>query len=360
MDHERFDALTRLVAASATRRAALGGLLGAGLAEFFGSAEARKRHKGQGKRRKRCTPKSKAKTCAGRCGVVRNNCKKRVDCGPCACEPACGVCRVCDDRTGQCVPDPSQQGDECGAQGQVCQSDGTCRCDATSCAPCAACQADGRCGAPCEGVGCCDAAGVCQPGTTDAACGTQGGECATCTGFARCQGGACRCVPTTCAAAGKECGTIGDGCGNRLDCGDCPACQRCDAGTGGCVADPSQDGASCDSGDVCAVAQCQGGACAGQPKCTRCEDCDASDGTCSLKPGYSFCVANPTFPPPRCGGTVSEPCICLGSVCSRAPDFIACTPDQSCTTTGGVPGTCVVCPNPYTAYWTACAPPCPS
>ncbi|MCC7023364.1 MAG: hypothetical protein IT338_11070, partial [Thermomicrobiales bacterium] len=294
MDANRFDHLVQSLVLSASRRRLLallaplpllGGLLPLVDEE---TAEAKKRPKHrvrrpphcQGRhtsrcrskrtRKKRCKAKSKAKTCAGKCGPIRNKCRKTVDCGSCACDPPCGECLICDDRTGQCVPDPEQQGDACGETGQICQADGTCACDAKSCAACETCQADGRCSAPCQGRGCCDRAGVCQPGTTDAACGTRGGACASCTGFNHCQGGVCRCVPTTCQAEGKACGTIGDGCGSRLDCGTCsgttPICSRANR----CVA--------CSAATPCPA----GFLCQADGSCRACDiTCPATDHTCA-------------------------------------------------------------------------------
>ncbi|MCA9878204.1 MAG: hypothetical protein KC442_10500, partial [Thermomicrobiales bacterium] len=62
----------------------------------------RKKRQHTGKR-KHCKAKSRTRVCAGTCGVVKNNCGKKVDCGPCACEPACGPCSTCDAATGACV-----------------------------------------------------------------------------------------------------------------------------------------------------------------------------------------------------------------------------------------------------------------
>lgn len=98
MDDCRFDRLVKTFSAPDTRRGVLQVLatfpLFGGLASFLGDdedAEAKgrrkrrkKRHKhGKGRRRKRhkkpCKAKSRTKTCAGKCGIVRNRCKKTVN-----------------------------------------------------------------------------------------------------------------------------------------------------------------------------------------------------------------------------------------------------------------------------------------
>lgn len=145
MDGSRFDQVVRSLTISGTRRSLIALLVSlppfGGLAALLGEDEAearRKRRKkrnkhGKGRRKgnrqKKCKPNSLAKSCAGKCGSVKNNCKKTVDCGSCACIPPCPVCKVCQetpDVPGTCVADASQVGDDCGAAGQVCHADGSC------------------------------------------------------------------------------------------------------------------------------------------------------------------------------------------------------------------------------------------
>ncbi len=114
MDVDRFDGLTRTLATTGTRRGLLqlvaalplaGGLVtrltegayGAGgngngaIIRGPGRRRRRNRHRhnpGQHKdnrkgKRNQCKPESKARTCGRKCGKVRNNCGKRVDCGAC-------------------------------------------------------------------------------------------------------------------------------------------------------------------------------------------------------------------------------------------------------------------------------------
>lgn len=170
MDAHRFDQLVRALSGAAPRRGLLRWLLAFLLSGLFawshrddGDAKGRrkrrkKRHKhGKGRRRKhhkkQCKAHSRAKTCAGKCGAVKNNCKKTVNCGSCGCdEGGCPACQRCDDATRTCQPDPATVGDPCGEPIQVCQSDGTCTCPDTGCG--------GVCG--CEAGFVCDS-GACQP-----------------------------------------------------------------------------------------------------------------------------------------------------------------------------------------------------
>jgi hypothetical protein len=208
LDSRHFDALARVLSTADSRRrmvAALAALpIVGGLLEILGPDEVegkgrRKRRKkahkhGKGRRRKHtrkkqkqptCTPESRATTCAGKCGTVTDNCQQGVDCGSCVCDPPCGICQTCDAQTGQCVPDPQQKGDACGGMGQLCQADGACSCDDTSCPVCRSCHRSGECTNPCRSAGCCDGT-TCQPGTNNDACGNGGVTCEICTGQEQC------------------------------------------------------------------------------------------------------------------------------------------------------------------------------
>jgi hypothetical protein len=143
----RFDRLTRAFAGALSRRGlvqALAVVPALGLAlpgededAIAGRRRRRKiRHrrrkndsKGKG-RRKDCKAETTARTCAGRCGTVRNNCRKKVVCDPCVCEPECPVCQICNGSNGQCGPDPEQLGTGCSESNEVCHGDGSCEaCD---------------------------------------------------------------------------------------------------------------------------------------------------------------------------------------------------------------------------------------
>jgi hypothetical protein len=94
--------------------------------------------KDQGKRRKKCVPDSLARTCAGACATVTNNCGAQVECGSCACTPLCAECETCNDRTGLCEPRSANE----------------------ACGPGASCVSGQE-----TPRGTCDGAGNCQSGT---------------------------------------------------------------------------------------------------------------------------------------------------------------------------------------------------
>jgi hypothetical protein len=109
--HGDFDTLTRALGEAGTRRRlfgllatlpVLGGLFA--LLGFGEDAEAKGRRrrrkkghkhgKGHGRHRKgkrKCKAHSRARTCAGKCGPVKNNCKKTVTC-PCGCDVCATNC----------------------------------------------------------------------------------------------------------------------------------------------------------------------------------------------------------------------------------------------------------------------------
>jgi hypothetical protein len=151
MDARRFDRLVASLFVAGSRRGLLRWVaalpLGGALAVFVADDGEAGREAGRdavsaqgrmGKRKKRCRPNSVARTCAGKCGTVRNNCRKQVNCGACAC-PACGVCQTCDAASGQCVTAANRT--RCGdADGRCCNGvccDGCCRGNG-SCGPCLA------------------------------------------------------------------------------------------------------------------------------------------------------------------------------------------------------------------------------
>lgn len=95
MEHDRFDAAVRKWG-TATRRTVVGLGLGSGLTSLFGLVEAKKKKGKKGK--KKCKAQPTATTCAGKCGVAKNNCKKTVTCGACPDGQCCsgkGACGAC-------------------------------------------------------------------------------------------------------------------------------------------------------------------------------------------------------------------------------------------------------------------------
>jgi len=235
MDEAHFDTLARVLSTAGSRRpvlALLAALPGLGALRADAEAErgrqrqarrkrqdhdhdldAEKRRKKR-KKKKKCTPESAAQTCAGKCGDVANTCQQVVNCGSCVCDPPCPVCQTCNGARAQCEPNAAVTGFWCGERsepGLVCQADGSCACDATSCAPPLSC---GGGGIP----------------------------------------GACGCTPTTCVAAGATCGSIADGCGGELACGACADPQQA------CVNNTCQacgSTAECGSDRICVAGACR-------------------------------------------------------------------------------------------------------
>jgi hypothetical protein len=242
MDLGRLDTLARSFATAGSRRSlvrlvaavpVVGGMLATLTPEEMAAKDRRRRRKQRHKRRKNpgkgkrtCNPRSRDRTCAGKCGLVRNNCKKTVDCGSCDCSLNPAAC-----------------------------PNGTC----------------------------CAGDGACQVGTTNAACGS-GGACDVCTGQEECQGQTCVCVPD----CDRKCGGVDDGCGGS--CSEpCPGGRVC-LSNGSCAVPCPGGGDECsaagcvnrcivtDEGNVCGVgglsdscsttAQCPAGtACIGPVFC---------------------------------------------------------------------------------------------
>lgn len=140
MDAERFDRLVKTLSTVDTRRGLLrlsaalplaglssllteAGVQGSGSGAIVGGGGGRRRRRkarqrrrkarrhhdpGNDKenrkgRRKQCKPNPAAKTCAGRCGTVKNNCGKRVDCGA-------GLLERCDSADQCCAADQTRCG----------------------------------------------------------------------------------------------------------------------------------------------------------------------------------------------------------------------------------------------------------
>lgn len=287
MDERHFDAITRVISVSGARRSLLGllvvlpfagGLFG-GFDETQGKDRRRRRktrHRKHARKRMKqrkhaqCKADSKAKTCADRCGQVRNNCGKSIDCGPCLCNPPCAACSTCDSVAGACVGDPDQEGQACGAPGQLCAPDGACVCTASSCPACEVCGAGGVCTACGGGQICCSdqcVEGVC---CTEGQCidawapDCIGHEC-TCTanGGNPCDGDESCCEGAGCIdlqTDAENCGSCGNACGTGQSCrgGVCGiACgsDLCLVGSEICVQDTC---VACDITCVSADNRCDG------------------------------------------------------------------------------------------------------
>ena len=248
MESDRFNRLVQSMTRSGSRRGLLG-LLAAvpvfgGLAALLGheamgkgrrmrrqkaghekdpSAEKHKKKRSKKKKRKQCRPRPFAITCAGKCGLVPDNCQKTVNCGSCGCNSACPACQRCNSTTQVCEPDPSQTGNACGSAGQLCLLDGTCACHPETCDLGTVCR-DGTCqacgfeGAPCCSSNNCQAGEVCIAGACEL-CGQTGEQCCandTCNVGRVCLAGTCQ----DCGFAGEPC------CANNA----CLGGATCDSG----------------------------------------------------------------------------------------------------------------------------------
>ncbi|MBL8128900.1 MAG: hypothetical protein JNM64_14780, partial [Chloroflexia bacterium] len=265
-----------------------------------------------------CQPEPLAQTCADTCGPVQNNCQQTVDCGSCACQPACPTCQRCNEATTTCEPDPAQVDDACG-DGLLCQADGQCACQGKSCGGCRACE-DGRCVIDptivCTAQDQCHEAGVCDPRT--GACtnpakanGVPCDDGDPCTIDDACQDGACRGTPKDCSAEGDICND-----------GVCRA-------DGTCGKRPKTDGTSCnaDSDSCTAGDSCQNGKCTAGAG-VNCHDQDdaCNDGVCHTADGA--CVKRPKADGTPCGddGTCQNGA-CQEAVCKELGD--TCNPGNN-------------------------------
>lgn len=206
--------------------------------------------------------------------------------------PACisGVSSVACGLGGQACVDCTQSGQVCDLNSHSCQ---TVTCDATTCAGC------------CQG-------NVCQPGTTDGACGLGGIACTTCPSTASCNpsSGKCNLPPPKCNAS-----TCPSGCCSGDIC-ITPGTTDTACGTpGGACVDCTKLGEAC-MGGKCApsmgtcnamscVGCCQAGTCfAGflDSRCgsggVSCADCTGSGETCDTSATPRVCTSMTTCPSP--------------------------------------------------------------
>jgi len=208
---------------------------------------------------------------------------------------ACNV-GVCIGTTGVCAAAPANEGGACD--------------DGDGCTVADACS-NGICGgAPLDCSGLSDACnlGVCigTSGVCDVVPVNEGGACddgAPCTVDDACAGGVCGGQPL-------DCSTHDDACNLGM----------CDPATGGCIAQPANEGGTCDDGDNCTVADaCSNGVCAGAPR-----DCSPLDDACNVgvcDPGSGDCVAQATNEGGTCddGDSCTVEDACLAGVCQGAP-----------------------------------------
>ncbi len=205
---------------------------------------------------------------------------------------------------------------------------------------------------PC--AGCCDAGGICRPGTDVNACGTSGTVCINCgaVGFG-CVNGVCEgpppeCGPSTCngccdAAGLCRFGNESDACGTSGS-----ACTDCASQGFGCV------GGVCQGPPPKCSAQNCGGCCDAQGNClpgmsdkvcgaagAACEDCTLSAKMCN-QPG-NYCAFLPSCGPFTCptgccdsagvcrNGQANDQCGNDGQACSDCAKYdLNCAPQGFC------------------------------
>ncbi len=387
MDATRFDRFVRALTAAGSRRRVLALLaalpMAGGLIAFEDDAATaknrRKRRRGRHRRRTRkqqgarqrkkaCKPHARERVCADKCGEVKNNCGKRVDCGPCLCNPACADCQTCDPGTAMCAPDLTQQGQPCGPAAQCAQDMYTPRggcangvCEPGTSVPCTPYQcSDNACATSCAndgdcaGASYCDANGQCVGDQQDGSPCLHGGQCLTghCVDGVCCNAacggpcdvcnlsgtvGVCTAVSNGTACAGEPGICCNNACRDCCDdsycadtpgkpiCGDgvcvpcsagnpCPAGGCCDVSSGTCAT----NGAACDDYNLCTTDDtCHDGVCSGTPiacttppECQNIGTCDPETGTCTAptdKPSGTACAGAPCG---QCngGGTCVNPC----------------------------------------------------
>lgn len=304
MDELRFDALIRGFTHVASRRRHVGLLLAipalSGLLPRLESPSSlardrrRRRKKRHGSRQRRneshrqrrqaCKPRSRARVCTGTCGPVKSQhtCGKTFDCGACDCVARCAVCHVCQPGTstpGTCILDVAMVGESCSGSGQICQANGICSCNETSCP---------------------DSAPIC----TD-------GSCVGCSADSPCPSGKCCRQDGTCAVA-------------------CPNCQTCDDGM--CQPDFSLEH-TCDG--PCADGQwCNSGSCASIVETVRLPDCQSLCGASTMVCGHEvtcpacyLCIDQT-----GCGGTntLQDGPVGPGQYCGFSDGFLPCATTADC------------------------------
>ena len=239
------------------------------------------------------------------CGIQGSQCVACASGSSCQtgrCLPTGGLLG-CKDATGMNQPGTST--DACGIAGQLC----------TKCQAGQACVA-GRCVSNCSRTtcpdGCCGPNGCVRPQPSDTACGLLGAKCQACTTGKKCIAG--ECVADTgcancagCCKDGKYCVT-----GNSPD--------ACGKGGGACM--------DCPSGSTCSNGSCgQAGNC--PPECTGC--CDGNGKCVALtKQDTDTCGRNGG----ECKACTEQNAKCISGQCVTDQPCFAICKDGCCTGNG--------------------------
>ncbi len=232
-----------------------------------------------------------------------------------ALDDACNI-GLCDPVTGDCVPDPANEGGLCD-DGNDCTLDDQCVLGECLGEPVDCSHLDDACNlGTCVGT-----TGICEAEPAN-----EGGGCDDfdlCTVNDTCSNGACAGTPRDCSHLDDQC-VVG----------------VCDPQTGACTTRALSDGEACDDGNGCTVDDtCELGVCGGVP-----QDCSALDDACNIGiciGTTGICVAEPTNEGGLCddgdGCTVNDTCasgVCTGERkdCSAFDD--ACNEGMCVGTTG--------------------------
>ena len=171
---------------------------------------------------------------------------------------------------------------------------------------------------------------ACTMNTDCAACQ----QCDTTIGFCVAAPGTTACDDGDACTTGETCAAGVCGGGTTLDCTNLDdACNvgACNSTTGMCEAQPTNEGATCDDGDICTETDvCAAGTCGGTVK-----DCTAFDdacnvGTCNATTGA--CEATPANPGAACddGDLCTTGETCAAGVCGGASPVDCSAQDSAC------------------------------
>jgi hypothetical protein len=256
------------------------------------------------------------------CGINGAQC---VDCpdgvlcnaqGRCVCDATSCSNGCCDTATGPCIRPPTDE--NCGRNGEICVAcpagqrcvDGRCVCDRESC-----------------GNGCCTNGpgnpGECRrPQPNNDACGINGVRCVDCPVNTVCAGGQCQCAPGF-----KPCGTL------------CIPNASCCTGTSEGCAEPTPNCCVIDGNgvcrDCCANSDCTGATntCANnQCRCGAGPACTEPNETCCGTTPQGICIDTTTDRNNcgRCGNVCPAQLVCRAGECNQCQSSAQCGPNRVC------------------------------
>jgi hypothetical protein len=347
MDGQRFDALTRVMAAGTTRRSALRAI--AGLATGIVS-----RRGARAKAQATCPLPGEACSGSNLCcegTVCLNGTCCSFDGDSCNGVPSNCCSGICDvGGSGLCVQACIQEGHHCGNPGDFC-CEGLI-CNETSCVSPDTCLALGE---ECfQDRDCCDP-NICSENLCSSPdCGGDGVGCedsGDCCGILECVSGACQ----------QTCGFSGDDCSGDGDCCETFACHQ----HGFCTRQCPNPGADCDNDSDCCSADdfCSNGTCQPRSTCRAfMESCVDSSECCSdavflecifglcqvpeCLPEFAFCTENDQCCSNVCQGfACSGACGGIGDACAMEAGAAPAGAAYACCQTGlrCLEGTCASC-----------------